>query len=62
MKMVQCLLSQGNDRMTSWIDYDKRLRIGIHVTLKGLNGRWRIETMSEPSHNSINRGWNVGGL
>lgn len=59
MDMVQCRLKQNNTTMITWLAADKLFKVGDSVTLKGLGGKWLIESMGAArSSDNINRGWN----
>lgn len=66
MKDRQFDLEDGKGaRLTCWLRDDKRLQVGVVVTLREtLNRRWRImarhNTVVEDA--KLNRHWRVGGL
>jgi hypothetical protein len=59
-------LCSGNRHMTCWLLYDKRLRPGASVTLKGdpvADRRWNIEHVSQTVvDRPPDMRWKVGGL
>lgn len=60
----QVSLSQGTRRLTCWIEKRPAVRKGVDVSLKGKDGRWRIDAVYSPvlEAEDINRRWAVGGL
>lgn len=55
-------LSQNENRLICWLPADSRLRSGVRVTLKGLDGVWNISTVYKhqrhPDELRFGRGWN----
>jgi hypothetical protein len=64
MRARQCDLVKGDQRLTAWIDDRKGIRFGTVVTLRDLEGLWRVERVGRVvvDTETINRRWNVGGL
>jgi hypothetical protein len=62
MPMTQVRLAQGTRQTTCWVKADKRLRPGVEVSLKGKDGRWKIEAVyATMEKESLHTDWNVGG-
>lgn len=61
---IQVELSQDKKVLVCWIPVDKRVKTGVKLTLKGLDGWWRVNEMYFilQSRDNINRDWKVGGL
>lgn len=56
--LVQCKLTNGPATMTAWLDAAKGPKVGNFVTLKNVDGLWRVEKVGKPrSAGDINRGW-----
>lgn len=43
--MVQVKLSQGNLQKVCWVDKDPRLKQGADISLKDVEGRWKVEAV-----------------
>jgi hypothetical protein len=58
-KRWQVRLTQGDSRLTCWVD--RPVRVGNQITIKGeddVTGWWTVESVSEPKALSeIKRGW-----
>lgn len=42
--MVQCVLEHNGRVMVSWLNHDKRIKLGVFVTLEGdkTKSRWKV--------------------
>lgn len=59
LMVAQCKLRQGTSTLVSWLDTKKKFKVGSLVTLKGLEGKWKIESIGRIMlANNINRDWN----
>lgn len=63
--MIQCELGKGSRRMKTWLDYDKRIKVGTLLTLQNVEGIWQVKQKGDPvdtAQSPIMHGWHVGGL
>ncbi len=63
--LVQCRLRRGDSVLMAWLPTDKKFRVGNQITLKGdpSGDLWTVETIgAKRDADSVNRGWNVGGI
>ena len=59
----QVAVEQGERRLVTWIEDDKRVKVGTRLELKGENGVWRVTAVyGKRAKSQINRNWRVGGL
>ena len=57
--LSQCRLRRGSTTLVGWLDTAKNFGVGSLVTLRGVDGIWRVETVGGPvAGSTINRGWN----
>lgn len=57
-QFVQCKLSNGPTTLTTWLDASKNVKVGSFVTLKNIDGLWRVEKVGKPrGADTIN--WNI---
>lgn len=62
-QLVQCQLSNGPAKMTAWLDAAKGPKVGNFVTLKNVDGLWRVDKVGKPrAADTINGDWKVGGM
>ena len=58
--------ADSESRLVCWLENDSRLRVGVRVTLKGLDGNWIVrrvyKTLRTASDVFATRHWKVGGL
>ena len=59
MKLVQTELANGTRRLTTWLPYDKRIRVGSYISLDKLDTIWVVLNQhSVIESQEIKRGWN----
>ena len=61
---VQVQLSQDKKILVCWIPVDKRVSVGVRLTLKGLEGWWLVDEMYSTikTKDKLHQDWKVGGL
>lgn len=67
MKYVQVSLlkTDSNCNLVCWLEKDKRIKQGKILTLKDVEGRWKvleIYSLVELEHEELQKEWKVGGL
>ncbi len=59
----QVKLTQDLKVLVCWIPVDKRVKTGVRLTLKGLDGWWSVkEIYSKKLNRKPHQDWKVGGL
>ena len=59
---IQVRLLQDNKELVCWIPVDKRVKLGVRLTLKGLDGWWDVDRMYSTVDAKPHQDWKVGGL
>ena len=59
---VQVRLLQHHKELVCWIPVDKRVKLGVRITLKGLDGWWNVDKMYSITDSKPHQDWKVGGL
>jgi hypothetical protein len=69
VKVRQCDFEFANQdgstaKQTAWVDASWRLKVGIVVTFKGDDRRWKLTRLGNSlmDVSEINNSWEVGGL
>ena len=60
----QVKLSRENIHTVSWVDTEKKFKLGDYIRFKNENEWWRVDKICDGSleKKDIKRDWRVGGL
>jgi len=42
---IQVMLTKEESQMVAWVEKDKRLKEGVKLTLKDVEGKWTVEKL-----------------
>lgn len=45
---MQAVLKQDKTTLVTWLPEDKRVKSGVRITLKGVDGWWTVMTCGDP--------------
>lgn len=66
LKQYELFDANSESRLVCWLEANRRLKVGMRLTLKGIDGDWTVmrvyKTERPASDVFATRHWKVGGL